>query len=78
MRLKVHAAPTASERHFGTWIGGSILATLGSFQQARHTPRRPSMAALHPADPPPRGPQLWMSKAEYDERGAAHILRKCA
>lgn len=26
-------APSDIERRFSTWIGGSILATLGSFQQ---------------------------------------------
>ncbi|OQS07758.1 actin [Thraustotheca clavata] len=38
------------ERKFSTWIGGSILASLGSFQQ------------------------LWVSKREYDERGADHLV----
>jgi len=32
-KLKVHSAPSSSERRFGSWIGGSILASLGSFQQ---------------------------------------------
>jgi actin-related protein len=30
--LKV-VCPDAVERRFGVWIGGSILASLGSFQQ---------------------------------------------
>ncbi len=38
------------EREFGSWIGGSILASLGTFQQ------------------------MWISKAEYDEQGAAWAL----
>ncbi len=33
MRFKLIAANTPSERRFGAWIGGSILASLGSFQQ---------------------------------------------
>ncbi len=33
MRLKVVAAAGASERRFSPWIGGSILASLGNFQQ---------------------------------------------
>lgn len=33
MRLKMIAAPGSSERRFSSWIGGSILASLGSFQQ---------------------------------------------
>ncbi|KAM3955626.1 LOW QUALITY PROTEIN: brahma associated protein 55kD [Aphomia sociella] len=32
-RLKSHAAPSAAERRFAAWIGGSILASIGSFQQ---------------------------------------------
>lgn len=53
MKVKIHSAPTPAERRFATWIGGSVLASLGFFQQ------------------------LWMSKAEYDEQGAAGIHRKC-
>lgn len=33
MRLKLVANNQASERRFSSWIGGSILASLGSFQQ---------------------------------------------
>lgn len=33
MRLKLIAATGSSERRFSSWIGGSILASLGSFQQ---------------------------------------------
>jgi len=33
MRLKVISANGTVERRFGAWIGGSILASLGSFQQ---------------------------------------------
>ncbi|KAL2917326.1 Actin-related protein 4 [Polyrhizophydium stewartii] len=32
-RVKVHAAGGPLERRFGPWIGGSILASLGSFHQ---------------------------------------------
>ena len=45
----VTAAPI--ERKFSVWIGASILASLGSFQQ------------------------LWLSKAEYAEMGAARAAR---
>jgi actin-related protein len=31
--LKLVAANFANERHHAPWIGGSILASLGSFQQ---------------------------------------------
>lgn len=33
MRLKIIAASSTSERRFSSWIGGSILASLGAFQQ---------------------------------------------
>lgn len=33
MRIKIHAAGLSSERRFGSWIGGSILASLGTFHQ---------------------------------------------
>jgi actin-related protein len=33
MRLKMISANGTVERRFGSWIGGSILASLGSFQQ---------------------------------------------
>ncbi|KAF9809297.1 hypothetical protein SFRURICE_015760 [Spodoptera frugiperda] len=32
-RLKTTAAPNPTERRFAAWIGGSILASIGSFQQ---------------------------------------------
>ena len=53
MKVKVIAPTSPQERRFSVWIGGSILASLGSFQQ------------------------LWMSKQEYDEVGAAGIEAKC-
>lgn len=33
MKVKIHAAGLATERRFGAWIGGSILASLGTFHQ---------------------------------------------
>ncbi|OAJ42240.1 hypothetical protein, variant 1 [Batrachochytrium dendrobatidis JEL423] len=33
VRIKVHAAGGSTERKFGPWIGGSIMASLGSFHQ---------------------------------------------
>ncbi|ROT43599.1 Actin/actin-like protein [Sodiomyces alkalinus F11] len=32
-KIKIHAAGLTSERRFGAWIGGSILASLGTFHQ---------------------------------------------
>ncbi|QDZ24985.1 actin [Chloropicon primus] len=51
-RVKVIASQNVMERKFGVWIGGSILASLGSFQQC------------------------WMSKQEYEEKGASLIHLK--
>lgn len=33
LKVKMHAAGLSSERRFGAWIGGSILASLGTFHQ---------------------------------------------
>ncbi|KAI0881458.1 Actin/actin-like protein [Annulohypoxylon maeteangense] len=33
MKVKIHAAGLTTERRFGAWIGGSILASLGTFHQ---------------------------------------------
>lgn len=33
MRVRIHAPPQAVERKFASWIGGSILASLGTFHQ---------------------------------------------
>lgn len=33
IKLRVFAAPTQAERKYGAWIGGSILGSLGTFQQ---------------------------------------------
>uniref|UniRef100_M4C465 Actin n=1 Tax=Hyaloperonospora arabidopsidis (strain Emoy2) TaxID=559515 RepID=M4C465_HYAAE len=52
LRVKVVAAH-AQERRVGAFLGGSILASLGSFHE------------------------MWMSKAEYAEHGAALIHKKC-
>lgn len=33
LKIRIHAAGLTSERRFGSWIGGSILASLGTFHQ---------------------------------------------
>ncbi|KAI0423434.1 chromatin remodeling and histone acetyltransferase complexes subunit putative [Xylaria sp. FL1042] len=33
MKIKLHAAGLTTERRFGAWVGGSILASLGTFHQ---------------------------------------------
>ena len=52
-KVKFFASSYRTERKHSAWIGGSILASLGTFQQ------------------------LWMSKAEFTEHGAAYIAKKC-
>jgi len=51
-RITVHYGATPAERKFSVWMGGSILASLGSNHE------------------------MWMSKTEYEEHGAALISRK--
>jgi actin len=50
MKIKVVAPP---ERKYSVWIGGSVLASLSTFQQ------------------------MWISRNEYEESGAAIVHRKC-
>ncbi|KAJ7195613.1 actin 1 [Mycena pura] len=50
VRVRIVAPP---ERKYSVWIGGSILASLSTFQN------------------------MWCSKQEYDEMGAAIVHRKC-
>ena len=51
-RVKTSAAG-AGDRATSAWLGGSIVASLGSFHD------------------------MWVSRAEYDEVGAAVVHRKC-
>lgn len=52
LKVRIHAPGNAIERKNSAWIGGSILASLGTFHQ------------------------LWISKKEYEEVGAAKLLEK--
>jgi len=52
-KTKIIAPQNSIERKFSSWIGGSILTSLGSFHQ------------------------MWISKAEYDERGSSVVEKKC-
>ncbi|RZR89594.1 hypothetical protein BHM03_00017347 [Ensete ventricosum] len=78
MKIKVVAPP---ERKYSVWIGGSILASLSTFQQVIH----PSLSP-NPTFPPRiefahHSPnfwlQMWIAKAEYDESGPSIVHRKC-
>jgi len=51
-RVKV-LSPGRKERSISSWLGGSILGSLGAFHE------------------------MWITKAEYEECGAAIINRKC-
>ena len=51
-RVKV-TSPNISERAICSWLGGSILGSLGTFQD------------------------MWISKKDYEEFGAAIVNRKC-
>ena len=33
MQVKIHAPGNPTERRYGGWLGGSILASLGTFHQ---------------------------------------------
>ena len=88
MKIKVVAPP---ERKYSVWIGGSILASLSTFQQANHyqfssipyfgsalVPYFPSLLRVFFACPfILNALQMWISKAEYDESGPAIVHRKC-
>ncbi|TFK43153.1 actin family [Crucibulum laeve] len=50
---KIHAPGNPVERRYGGWLGGSILASLGTFHQ------------------------LWISKEEWQEHGAAIVGQRC-
>jgi len=52
-KVKVVGGSSLNDRRFAVWIGGSILASLGTFHQ------------------------MWISKAEYEEQGAAMLAAKC-
>ena len=46
-RVKVIASQNVMERKFGVWIGGSILASLGSFQQCWMSKQDWATVSLH-------------------------------
>lgn len=52
-KTKIHSPGNTTERRHSSWLGGSILASLGTFHQ------------------------LWISKQEYEEHGAAIVHARC-
>lgn len=70
---KIFAASSATpaERMHSSWLGGSILASLGTFHQVPC----PFTGTLDHAGLTPRF-QLWIGKAEYDEFGKSIVNRR--
>lgn len=70
-RVRLQAAGNVVERKYAGWIGGSILASLGSFHQVSccGEPRweRPRLINY----------QMWISKKEYDEHGPGIVEKRC-
>ena len=86
MKIKVVAPP---ERKYSVWIGGSILASLSTFQQVKLTPfifqllwqilQLFSIFAMFFVLIVALVfmLQMWISKADYDESGPEIVHRKC-
>lgn len=51
-KIKIHSPIIPFERKYASWVGGSILSSLGTFHQ------------------------LWITKEEYQEHGAAIIHQR--
>ncbi|URE13426.1 ACTIN, partial [Musa troglodytarum] len=83
MKIKVVAPP---ERKYSVWIGGSILASLSTFQQVRRVLSLLQSKHALQSLPIVSGLlfptsylclQMWIAKAEYDESGPSIVHRKC-
>ncbi|URE18550.1 Purple acid phosphatase [Musa troglodytarum] len=79
MKIKVVAPP---ERKYSVWIGGSILASLSTFQQVIHRSISPSPnptfhSRIDLLITVQTWLQMWIAKAEYDESGPSIVHRKC-
>ena len=73
-RVRVSAPGNMYERKYASWIGGSILASLGTFHQVRgfvdgflRCGEAWSANAW----------QMWISKKEYEEHGAGIVEKRC-
>jgi len=80
MKIKVVAPP---ERKYSVWIGGSILASLSTFQQVKFQQTYFDLlyccliiivtyTVVYFLND-----QMWISKGEYDESGPSIVHRKC-
>ncbi|KAG9129631.1 hypothetical protein Leryth_014486 [Lithospermum erythrorhizon] len=83
MKIKVVAPP---ERKYSVWIGGSILASLSTFQQVSFTFLELYFYQflvnimkkyLINTDFFDNKLKMWIAKAEYDESGPSIVHRKC-
>ncbi len=91
MRIRISAPGNVYERRFASWIGGSILASLGTFHQVflkffsllgcAALPSLPSLLGLPFVywDGPltKRNLQMWISKKEYEENGPGIVEKRC-
>lgn len=92
MRIRISAPGNVYERRFASWIGGSILASLGTFHQvwlwcssllgdaALPFPASfpsPYLFLLWEASLMNQKPQMWISKKEYEENGPNIVEKRC-
>ncbi|KAI4216987.1 MAG: hypothetical protein LQ351_000936 [Letrouitia transgressa] len=81
-RVRIYSAGNTVERKYSSWIGGSILASLGTFHQvgwlftlfllSSLSPKWMKLLMLGVGKP-----QMWISKKEYDEHGPAIVEKRC-
>ncbi|UYV65742.1 ACTL6A [Cordylochernes scorpioides] len=70
MRLKIISSNANTERRYGAWIGGSILASLVQVYEVS-----PNLVLWMGKQGTFQ--QMWISKQEYDEGGKSQVDRKC-
>lgn len=78
-KVRLSAPGNTAERKFASWIGGSILASLGTFHQVRPSVVRKSrLDGAHSGATITNVPhQMWISKKEWEEHGAIIIEKRC-
>lgn len=65
-KIRIHAAGNGMERICGKWIGGSILASLGSFHQLYPLSDYRDLLTVR-----------WITRQEYEETGQdSYLLQK--
>jgi actin-related protein 4 len=71
-RVRVQASGQIVERKYASWIGGSILGSLGTFHQVSCCPL--GFVAVNHTN---GDMQMWISKKEYQEHGVNIIEKRC-